>query len=104
MLFKISEELLAEQIFTNDEEVILRGLENILKSVWESKHLVHAQLNIIKNLRAKVQNRDCLNVLVFIENNYTFLNYSEIKHFINVIPGRNNLTLRTINYYNIIDF
>jgi hypothetical protein len=103
MLIKISNELLADDVFAADEEFIIRGIENILKSVWESKHLFHANLNVIEFLRQKVENRDCLNVLIFIDNNYSFLNYSAIKYYINVVPGRNTLSLSNINDCNAIN-
>ncbi len=93
MLFFLDANLINEDISSTEGIIINRAIENILRSVWESKHLVQGDITTIIELKNKIVNKDCLNVLTFIDSNYSFLNYSSIKFHINVVRGVNIMEL-----------
>lgn len=103
MLFKLSSELIKEEYFSIYETKIIRAVENILRSVWESKHLVYADIDVILFFRNVIKNNDCLSVLMDLENNFSFLNYDNIKYFIRVVPNENVMDLNEVMDFSILN-
>lgn len=97
MLFYLSEELLSREYTPERQVVIKRAIEYIIKSVWESKHLVHADFDMISMLEDEIEDLDCLQVLRNIRNNYAFLNYDIIKFYIELVPEEDVLEIVNSN-------
>ena len=113
MLFFLSEQLVNQEYSTEKTEKINRAVEYVLKSVYESKHLVFADRATISLLKEKILNEDAKRILSFLDNNYSFLNYEQIKYFVNVIPdnspmeviidGDKSILNLSINYFQTSD-
>lgn len=87
MLFYLTNDLVANDCPQEEKIKIKRAVENVLRSVWESNHLVFAGLETIIELRKIITCDDCLRVLVHLQNNFSFLNYDSIKYYICVTIG-----------------
>jgi len=97
MLFKLTNELIDEGILNSKKEKVVRAIENILRSVWESKHLMTAEIDVIIALKNIITNPDCLSVLIDFENNYAFKNYDNIKYFVEIVASENTMQYETEN-------
>lgn len=91
MLFNLTPELISQDHSESDKKKIKRAIEHILRSVSESKHLVISDLDTIIKLKQIITCSDSLSVLIYLENNYSFLNYDSIKYYVNVIVGYDNI-------------
>lgn len=102
MLFYLSNELLTDQLTVEKEEKVLRAIENILRSVWESKHLVRIDYNLIDVLLEKITNNDCRSVLLLIKNTYSFLSYDPIKYYVKVVDEGIIMNIDNLNGFRIL--
>lgn len=93
MLIFLSDALFSKTLITGRENRINRAIENILRSAWEGKHIVHASYESLEKLRDYDLSSDCKSVVLNIFNNYSFLDYSKIKHFVEVVPDEDSLEL-----------
>jgi hypothetical protein len=85
MLFNLTPELVLEEHSTETKRNIKRAIEHVLRSVWESKHLITSELETIIKLKKIITCYDSLSVLTYLENNFSFLNYDSIAYSINII-------------------
>jgi len=103
MLFYLSNELLSDQLTVEKEEKVLRAIENILRSVWESKHLVKIDYDLIDVLLEKTTNNDCRSVLLLIKNTYAFLSYDKIKYYVKVVEEGIIMNIDNLNGFKILN-
>lgn len=101
MLFYISKELFNAPFAAEKELKVLRAIENILRGVWESKHLVKIDYDLLDILIEKIPNRDCKSVLILIKSTYSFLSYDSIKYYVKVVDEG---IVMSINYLNDFKF
>ncbi|MBI9055468.1 MAG: hypothetical protein JEY96_16720 [Bacteroidales bacterium] len=97
MLIYLSKSLFDVGFSKEHQKRINRALENILRSNWEGKHLVHANFDTLNKLREQKLSNDSKSVILNICNNYSLLDYSKIKHFVYVVPEENTLELKIEN-------
>jgi len=102
MLFYISNELLGAQLTAEKEVKVLRAIENILRSVWESKHLVKIDYDLLDILLGKISNSDCKSVLLLIKSTYSFLNYDAIKYYVKVVDEGIVMSISDSNGFRIL--
>lgn len=105
MLFFLSEELIADEYYQDPrrQDKINRAVKNILLGVFESKHLMCANLNVLTFFTEKITDHDALSTLRDIINKYSFINYTSIKRRIKVIPQDNIHELIQDGDYKIIN-
>ncbi len=104
MLFKLSDTLIEENNFKTNKTKILRAVKYILQSVWECKHLVLAEPEVISFFMKEIKDEDCLSVLQYLKRNYySFINYENIKFFILVMPEHNLMNKKKLDDFVIIE-
>ncbi len=101
MLFNISDTIITDS-FSSDSR-LQRAIVNILRSVWESKHLVFIEYDTILFLKNHIEDMDCLSVLTFLQNNYAFLCYDSINFYVNLVTAENEITTRNIEEKTVLD-
>jgi hypothetical protein len=103
MLFYLSEDLLSNELSAEQKAKVLRAIEYILRSVWESKHLVKIDYLLINRLLEEIKSDDCKSVLISIRNSFSFLNYDCIKYYVKVVPENNLLCVSEFDEFNILN-
>jgi hypothetical protein len=103
MLFYLPEDLLSNELSAEQKAKVLRAIEYILRSVWESKHLVKIDYSLINRLLEEIQNDDCKSVLISIRNSFSILNYDCIKFYVKVVPENNILCVSEFDEFNILN-
>ncbi|MDU1892980.1 MAG: hypothetical protein E6767_20050 [Dysgonomonas sp.] len=88
MLFILSADLITEEYYQDPiyRDKINRAVKNILLGVFESKHLMCADYNVLVFFSDKITDIDALSTLYNIINQYSFINYALIKRRINIVP------------------
>lgn len=85
MLFIFSDSLFTDTHTPSRQQKIDRSINYVLKSVWESNHLVYTTRQNLELLRSRLTDVDCLSVVVNLLSNYSLTNYSEIEYHVNLV-------------------